>query len=51
MDGDCTPLVFVVTEFKSVEQAKRWYNSSEYRAVLPMRTNSTKSDLIMGASL
>ena len=32
---------FMVAEFESLEQAKRWYNSPEYQAALPMRKNST----------
>ena len=49
MEGDWSPMAFLVIEFESVEQAKRWYNSPEYQAVLPMRKNFTNSGLIMGA--
>ena len=51
IEGDWSPMGFLVIEFESVEQAKRWYNSPEYQAVLPMRKNSTKSGLIMGAGM
>ena len=51
LDGDSPPLGFVLIEFESVEQAKRWYNSPEYQAVLPMRKNSTNSTLILGAGM
>ena len=51
MEGDWVPRGFMVAEFESLEQAKRWYNSPEYQAVLPMRKNSTNSGLIMGAGI
>ena len=51
MEGDWAPMGFRLFEFESVEQAKRWYNSPEYQAVLPMRKNSTDSGLIMGAGM
>ena len=51
MEGDWAPRGFVVAEFESVAQAKRWYNSPEYQAVLPMRKNSTNSGLIMDAGM
>jgi len=36
---------FVILEFPSAEQAKRWYTSPEYAKVLPIRLRSTKSRL------
>ncbi len=51
MEGDWAPQGFMVAEFESLEQAKRWYNSPEYQAELPMRKNSTNSGLIMGAPM
>ncbi len=51
MEGDWAPQGFMVAEFESLEQAKRWYNSLEYQAALPMRKNSTNSGLIMGADM
>ena len=51
MEGDWAPQGFMVAEFESLEQAKRWYNSPEYQAALPMRKNSTNSGLIMGAGM
>ena len=50
MEGDWAPLGFMVAEFESVEQAKRWYNSPEYQAALPMHNSSTNSRLIIGGS-
>ena len=51
MEGDWVPQGFIIAEFESLEQAKRWYNSPEYQAVLPMRKNSTNSGLIMGGGM
>jgi uncharacterized protein (DUF1330 family) len=30
----------VIVEFPSLEKAKTWYNSDEYQAAIPMRTDS-----------
>lgn len=35
----------VLIEFESPEQAKRWYNSEEYREILHLRLDSTKGNL------
>ena len=37
----------VVLEFESVEQARKWYNSPEYQAVVGQRFNSADSALII----
>jgi len=36
----------VILEFPSMEAAKRWYNSSEYQAILPHRTKSSKCNFV-----
>lgn len=36
---------FVILEFPSVEKAKAWYHSEDYRKVLPLRLKSAKSRL------
>jgi uncharacterized protein (DUF1330 family) len=36
---------FVILEFPSVEKAKAWYASEEYRKILPIRLKSTRSRL------
>ena len=46
-DGGWDPAGMVVIEFESVEQAKKWYNSPEYQAVIGQRFNSTDSALII----
>ena len=35
-----------VLEFESVEQARKWYNSPEYQAVIGQRFDSTDGALI-----
>lgn len=37
----------VILEFPSMEAAKRWYNSSEYQAILPHRTKSSKCNFVL----
>lgn len=34
---------FVVLQFPSVAAARRWYDSPEYQAILPIRLRSTRS--------
>ena len=34
-------------EFASLEMAQAWYNSPEYRAIAPLREQSTKSRAIL----
>lgn len=36
---------FVILEFPTVEKAKAWYASDDYRKVLPLRLTSAKSRL------
>jgi uncharacterized protein (DUF1330 family) len=37
----------VVLEFPSLEQAKRWYNSEEYRAPKALRFKTAKCKMIL----
>ena len=37
----------VVVRFPSIEQAKRWYNSEEYREVVQHRFQAADTDLIL----
>jgi len=46
-DGGWNPAGMVVLEFESVEQARKWYNSPEYQAVVGQRFNSADSALII----
>jgi uncharacterized protein (DUF1330 family) len=36
----------VLIEFPTMEQARRWYDSSEYRAILPLRLESTRGGAV-----
>ena len=42
IEGDSDHVRTVVVKFKSREDAKSWYNSAEYQAVLPLRLESTE---------
>jgi uncharacterized protein (DUF1330 family) len=37
----------VVLEFPSLEQARRWYNSEEYRGPKALRLKTAKSKMIL----
>lgn len=42
VEGDWSPQRIVVLEFPTMEQARAWYGSPEYQAILPIRQrNST----------
>ncbi|MGC4880517.1 DUF1330 domain-containing protein [Micromonospora sp. DT43] len=41
----------VLMEFPTRADAENWYNSPEYRAILPLRTNNAVSDIILVDSL
>jgi uncharacterized protein (DUF1330 family) len=47
IEGDWKPNRLVVVEFPSLEQAKRWYHSEEYREPLAMRLRAGRANLIM----
>jgi len=51
LEGGWQPKRVVVLEFASMEQAKRWYNSEEYRApkALRFKTAVSKAILVEGA--
>jgi uncharacterized protein (DUF1330 family) len=38
-EGDWQPRLLVMLEFPSLEQAERWYDSSEYKPLIAMREN------------
>ena len=38
--------VTVVIEFPSMRKLKGWYNSPEYQAIIPMRTDNTEGSLV-----
>jgi uncharacterized protein (DUF1330 family) len=47
VEGDWKPNRVVVLEFPSMEQAKRWYDSEEYREPKAMRRRAGRANLIM----
>ena len=47
LEGAWQPKRLVVLEFPSVEQAKRWYNSEDYRDPKALRFKTAKSNLIL----
>ncbi len=50
LEGDWSPSRIVVLEFESVEQAKKWRDSPEYRPALELRhqTAVTRSIIVEG---
>ena len=46
LEGDWQPKRFVVLEFPSFEQAKAWYDSSEYREILPIRERHARTSFL-----
>jgi uncharacterized protein (DUF1330 family) len=47
LEGDWQPRRLVVLEFASVEQAKRWYDSPEYRDSKALRLATAHSNVIL----
>jgi uncharacterized protein (DUF1330 family) len=47
LEGDWQPKRVVVLEFPSVEQAKRWYNSEEYREPKALRFRTARANFIL----
>ncbi len=47
LEGDWQPKRVVVLEFPSLAQAKRWYNSEDYRDPKALRFKTAKTKLIL----
>ncbi len=47
LEGNWHPTRLVLLEFPSVETAKRWYESPEYRRVMPIRLQHAVSHMIL----
>jgi uncharacterized protein (DUF1330 family) len=47
LEGTWQPKRVVVLEFPSVEQARRWYDSAEYRDPKALRFKTAKTNLIL----
>jgi len=45
MEGDWNPNILAVIKFKSVKQAKKWYNSPEYADIIDIRFKSASAKL------
>ncbi len=46
LEGDWRPRRIVVMEFPSVERAKAWHASPEYRAILPIRERHARTHFL-----
>jgi uncharacterized protein (DUF1330 family) len=47
VEGAWSPTRLVVLRFESLSRAKEWYASPEYQAILPMRLQNARSDMVM----
>ena len=47
LEGTWHPTRLVVLEFPSMEAAKRWYASEEYRKIKPLRLQHAVGDLVL----
>lgn len=46
VEGDWKPNRLVILEFPSMEQARRWYDSDEYREPKAMRLRAGRANLV-----
>ncbi len=47
VEGEWKPNRLVVLEFPSMDQAKRWYDSEEYREPKAMRLRAGRANMVM----
>ncbi len=47
LEGEWEPKRVVIVEFPSFEQAKRWYDSEDYREPKALRLRTSKANLIL----
>jgi len=47
IEGDWQPKRLVVLEFPSLEQARRWYDSEEYRGPKALRFKTARTEVIL----
>ena len=47
LEGSWQPKRMVVLEFPSVEAARRWYHSPEYKPLLALRMKASKGSLVL----
>jgi len=51
LEGDPAPKRLTVIEFPSVEHAKNWYDSPEYRPLAELRQSALRGDLFIVAGV
>jgi uncharacterized protein (DUF1330 family) len=51
LEGDWQPKRLVVLEFPSVEQARAWYDSEEYREAKALRLRTANSSVVIVAGV
>jgi uncharacterized protein (DUF1330 family) len=47
LEGGWTPKRVVALEFPSMEQARKWYHSEEYRPLIALRQRASRGKLIL----
>ena len=47
VEGDWKPNRLVILEFPTMDQAKRWYDSEEYREPKAMRLQAGRANMVM----
>jgi uncharacterized protein (DUF1330 family) len=47
LEGDWKPKRIVVTEFASIAQARRWYDSEEYRPLKALRLHTARGSVVL----
>ena len=47
LEGDWSPERIVVLEFESIEKAKQWWDSDEYRGPRDLRWNASTGNMIV----
>ena len=46
-EGDWQPHLLVMLEFPTLEQAERWYNSSEHKPLIAIREKAARTQLLI----
>lgn len=46
-EGGWQPRRMVVLEFPDMETARRWYDSPDYQAIIPYRSGTAKTELVL----
>jgi uncharacterized protein (DUF1330 family) len=47
LEGEWSPSRLVILQFESIEQAKKWLHSEEYRAARQMRHQTAHSNMVV----